>query len=239
MTRIAIFILVLVFVMAGSASESNAVEVSISSGVLNVNGCDLGDCIGNFNMSGANFLLAGGGLVMGPSLEAPGTTQTLDFMLTPGPSGSSLTFNGDQYLPAPGNSVLGSLDFRSVLTFPTVPRTPMGGFPPIAPVTISGPFTMTGHLQGVDTRTNQVTTFDLTGSGIASGLFGFNSNGGPPLEGNFIVRSAQHTFVPEPSTCLQVLTGFAVFSAIRRIRSWVTVPVTLSTESDRGFRSES
>jgi len=93
----------------------------------------------------------------------------------------------------------------------------MGGFPPIAPVTISGPFTMTGHLQGLDTATNQVATFDLTGSGIASVQFGFNSNGGPPLEGNFIVRAAQHTFVPEPSTWLLVVTGLAAFSAIRRI----------------------
>jgi hypothetical protein len=216
MTRIAIFLSVIVFVMVGSSSESNAIDVSISNGVFNVNACDFGDCVGNFNMSGANFLLSGGGLVMGPSLETPGTTQTLDFILTPGPFGSTLTFNGDQYLPVPGNTGLGSLDFRSVLTFPTVPRTPMGGFPPIAPVTISGPFTMTGHLQGVDTRTNQVAMFDLAGSGIASGQFGFNTTGGPPLEGNFIVRSAQHTFAPEPSTWLLLGSGLGALVFTRR-----------------------
>jgi len=217
MTRTAIFIYLIVFAVVGRTSESNAVNVSISIGFFNVNVCDFGDCVGNFNMSGTNFLLQGGGFVMGPSLEMPGTTQALDFILFPGPFGSILTFNGDQYLPVPANSAFGSLDFRSVLTFPTVPRTPMGGFPPIAPVTISGPFTMTGHLQGLDTATNQVATFDLTGSGIASVQFGFNSNGGPPLEGNFIVRAAQHTFVPEPSTWLLVVTGLAAISAIRRI----------------------
>ena len=81
----------------------------------------------------------------------------------------------------------------------------------------AGPFTMTGHLQGLDTATNQVATFDLTGSGIASVQFGFNSNGGPPLEGNFIVRAAQHTFVPEPSTWLLMLVGFGVIGmCVRR-----------------------
>lgn len=217
MTRLAILLFVIVFVAVGSTAESHAVDVSISNGFFNVNGCDFGDCIGNFNMNGANFHLAGEGIIRGPSLEMPGTTQTLDFILTPAPLRSTMTFNGDQYLPLPGNSDLGSLDFRSVLTFPTVARTPTGAFLPIAPVTISGPFTMTGHLQGLDSHTNQGATFDLTGSGIASGLFGFNTTSGPPLEGNFIVRAAQHTFVPEPSTWLLVVTGFAAFSATRRI----------------------
>ena len=85
MTRTAIFIYLIVFAVVGRTSESNAVNVSISIGFFNVNVCDFGDCVGNFNMSGTNFLLQGGGFVMGPSLEMPGTTQALDFILFPGP----------------------------------------------------------------------------------------------------------------------------------------------------------
>jgi hypothetical protein len=170
-------------------------------------------------MIGENFSLQGGGLAMGLGgvLEPPGTTQVVEFVLTPGPSGSILTFNGDRHIPPAGSSVVGSLDFKSAMTFPTVQRGPGGGFLPIAPVTLNGPFTMTGHLQGLDTRTSEVTTFDLTGSGIALGQFGLNSNGGPPLEGNFIVRSAQYTFIPEPSTWLLLSTGLAALLMTKRL----------------------
>lgn len=80
---------------------------------------------------------------------------------------------------------------------------------------VEAPFFMTVHLDAINTRTNQPTTFDMSGTGLVTGLFGFNRDASPPFGGKFVEVSARYDFtvIPEPPTILLLTTGLMALTA--------------------------
>src|ERR1041385_2522635 len=76
MLGLPIFVSIIWLIGHVSTPSACAVGVSISNGDMNVNACDLGDCVANFSMMAESFILPGGGLAMGLGrvLEPPGPT---------------------------------------------------------------------------------------------------------------------------------------------------------------------
>ena len=195
--------------------EAEAVSVAITDGALNIIGCDIPDCLGNYDLRGSNFSFVGTSFLTSGPIVPPGGMGTINATLLPtrGPSSNPtvLLFNGDQFTPPARESFFGQLIF----TTPPVLFPPPPSAATLTPV--EAPFSMTGHLDVFNTRTNQPITFDLTGTGIVTGLFGFPP-AGAPLGGNFLEVSARYDFtvVPEPATILLLVTGLMALMAVGR-----------------------